>query len=159
MRALICTMVVVVLDQLSKYLVRLKLDLHAPRAILGDFFRFTYVENSGIAFGIGVGGALPVFTALSVLAIGLILYYLYHERANHLAVRLSLALVLGGAIGNLIDRVAYGRVVDFLDFGLGAYRFYVFNLADTAVTMGVGIYLFLTMFLGPHKQAGEVESV
>jgi len=154
---LLTTAIVVVLDQISKHLVRQNLDLHTPVRVLGDFFRLTYVENTGIAFGIKVGGALPAFTVLSMVAIGLIVYYFFRERENHLAVRLSLAMVLGGAFGNLIDRLLFGRVVDFLDFGLGRYRFFVFNLADTAVTVGVILYLALTFFMLSNVEETEVE--
>jgi len=157
MRALVYAALIVVFDQVTKYLVRHNLDLHATVSVVGDFFRLTYVENSGIVFGIKVGGALPLFTVLSIVATILILYYLYRERANHLGIRISLALVLGGAIGNLIDRLVFGRVVDFLDFGLGKYRFFVFNIADSAVTVGVVLFLLLTTFIHPQRQeaAGE----
>ena len=157
MRALVYAALVVVFDQISKYLVRHNLDLHATVPVVGDFFRLTYVENSGIVFGIKVGGALPLFTVLSSAATILILYYFYRERANHPGIRISLALVLGGAIGNLIDRLVFGRVVDFLDFGLGKYRFFVFNIADSAVTVGVVLFLLLTTFIHPQQQeaAGE----
>ncbi len=157
MRALVYAALVVVCDQVSKYLVRHNLDLHATVSVVGDFFRLTYVENSGIVFGIKVGGALPLFTVLSLAATILILYYFYRERTNHLGIRISLALVLGGAIGNLIDRIVFGQVVDFLDFGLGKYRFFVFNVADSAVTIGVILFLLLTTFIHPQRQkaAGE----
>lgn len=158
MRALVTTAIVVVLDQVSKHLVRQHLDLHRSLSVLGNFFKLTYVENSGIAFGIDVGGTLPLFTGLSILAIGFIFTYLYRERSSHLAVRVSLALILGGAVGNLIDRIIFGKVVDFLDFGLGAYRFFVFNLADTAVTVGVTIYLILTIIIFPRVKPVEAES-
>jgi signal peptidase II len=157
MRALWYTALVVVLDQVSKYLVRHNLDLHTTRRVLGDFFRLSYVENSGIVFGIKVGGALPVFTILSTVATILILYYFIRERHNLLGVRLSLALVLGGAIGNLIDRIIFGRVVDFLDFGIAQFRFFVFNVADSAVTVGVIIFLVLTTFIYPRHRE-EVSS-
>ncbi len=157
MRALVYAALIVVFDQVAKYLVRHNLDLYATVPVVGDFFRLTYVENSGIVFGIKVGGALPLFTVLSIAATILILYYFYRERTNHLGIRISLALVLGGAIGNLIDRLFFGRVVDFLDFGLGKYRFFVFNVADSAVTVGVVLFLLLTTFIYPQRQeaAGE----
>lgn len=158
MRALVTTAIVVVLDQVSKHLVRQHLDLHRSLSVFGNFFKLTYVENSGIAFGINVGGTLPLFTGLSILAIGFIFTYLYRERSSHLAVRVSLALILGGAVGNLIDRIIFGQVVDFLDFGLGTYRFFVFNLADTAVTVGVTIYLILTIIIFPRVKPAEAES-
>ena len=157
MRALVYAALVVVFDQISKYLVRHNLDLHATVPVVGDFFRLTYVENSGIVFGIKVGVALPLFTVLSIAATILILYFFYRERTSHLGIRISLALVLGGAIGNLIDRIVFGQVVDFLDFGLGKYRFFVFNVADSAVTVGVVLFLLLTTFIHPQRQeaAGE----
>lgn len=151
MRALVYAALVVVLDQISKYLVRSNLEVHSTIKVLGDFFRLTYVENSGIVFGIGVGGALPFFTALSVIATVLIVYFFIQERSNQLGVRISLALVLGGAIGNLIDRLVFGKVVDFLDFGIGNYRFFVFNVADSAVTVGVFSFLIITTFIIPGR--------
>lgn len=155
MRIVVTTALVVALDQVSKQLVRQSLDLYVAVPVLGNFFRLTYVENSGIAFGISVGRALPIFTALSLLAIGMIVVFLYYEHKSHLVIRISLALILGGAIGNFIDRILFGRVVDFLDFGLGSYRFFVFNLADTAVTIGVTLYLIFTTILRPPEQPIE----
>jgi len=157
MRALVYAALVVVFDQITKYLVRHNLDLHTPIPVIGDFFRLTYVENSGIVFGIKVGGALPLFTVLSFVATILILYYFFRERTNHLGIRISLALVLGGAIGNLIDRLIFGQVVDFLDFGFGEYRFFVFNVADSAVTVGVILFLLLTTFVLPRLQGSVSE--
>jgi signal peptidase II len=151
MRALVYAALVVILDQVSKFLVRSNLEVHSTIRLLGDFFRLTYVENSGIVFGIGVGGALPFFTILSILATILIVYFFIQERSNHLGVRISLALVLGGAVGNLIDRLVFGKVVDFLDFGIGQYRFFVFNVADSAVTVGVFLFLILTTFIIPGR--------
>lgn len=158
MRALVYAALVVVLDQATKYLVRHNLDLHTAVPVVGDFFRLTYVENSGIVFGIKVGGALPLFTVLSIVATILILYYFYRERTNHPGIRISLALVLGGAIGNLIDRLVFGRVVDFLDFGVGEYRFFVFNVADSAVTVGVALFLLLTTFILPRRREAVSEN-
>ncbi|MFB0516703.1 MAG: signal peptidase II [Candidatus Neomarinimicrobiota bacterium] len=158
MRALLYAALVVVLDQITKYLVRHNLDLHSTVQILGDFFRLTYVENSGIAFGIKVGGALPLFTIFSILATILILYYFFRERTNHVLIRLSLSLVLGGAVGNLIDRIVFGRVADFLDFGVGQYRFFVFNVADSAVTIGVILFLLLTTFVLPRQKEAVGEN-
>ncbi|MEE9162693.1 MAG: signal peptidase II [Candidatus Neomarinimicrobiota bacterium] len=145
-------MPVVALDQLTKYLVRQNLELNASVAVLGEFFRLTYVENTGIVFGIQVGSALPLFTLFSLVATLLIMAYFYSERTSRLAVRISLAVLLGGAVGNLIDRLLFGRVVDFLDFGIGQYRFFVFNIADSAVTVGVASFLLLTAYLLPRSQ-------
>jgi len=133
----------------------------ASRPILGDFFRLTFIENPGMAFGIDLGGKL-FFSVVSLLATLGILYYLYRVRTERLGFRVALALVLGGAAGNLIDRafygllfgegpLFYGKVVDFLDleffdislFGYHLSRWPVFNIADASVTIGV---LLLLMF-------------
>jgi signal peptidase II len=151
------TAAVVVLDQLSKFLVRSNLELHTSTPLLGNLLRLTYVENSGIVFGISVGTALPLFTGLNLLATGIICYYLYLERSGHPATQAALALVLGGAIGNLVDRLVYGRVVDFIDLGLGSHRWYVFNVADSAVSVGVVLYLIISIFVAPPSENIKVE--
>ena len=149
--------VVVVLDQLTKYFVRQNFDLYESVSVLGTFFRLTYVENSGIVFGIGVGTALPLFTFLSLAATALILYFIYRERFSSFRLRLALAIVLGGAIGNAIDRILWSQVADFFDFGIGSYRFYVFNIADMAVTVGVGLYL-LFEFLETRSTKADADN-
>lgn len=157
MRVLFASAGVVALDQYSKSLIRQNLSLYDSISVLGNFFRLTYVENSGIVFGIGVGNALPLLTVISAIASVMIVYFLYRERDRMLASRLGLAMVLGGAIGNLIDRVQYSRVVDFLDFGIGGYRFFIFNLADTFVTVGVGLYLLVNLIYPQLPVAAEAE--
>ncbi len=157
MRALWYTAAVVVLDQLSKFLVRSSLELHTSIPVLGNLLKLTYVENSGIVFGITVGTALPLFTGLNLLATGIICYYLYLERTGHPATQAALALVLGGAIGNLVDRLVFGRVVDFIDVGFGSHRWYVFNVADSAVSVGVVLYLIISIFVAQPGKNIEVE--
>ncbi len=129
--------------------------------ILGDFFRLTYIENPGMAFGFDPGGKL-FFSLFSIaLSIG-ILYYLYHARNDRWGLKVALALILGGAIGNMIDRTFYsvifedgplfhGKVVDFFDvdffnielFGYSLTRWPVFNVADAAVTTGIILLLLV----------------
>ncbi len=157
MRALWYTAAVVVLDQLSKFLVRSNLELHTSMPLLGNLLRLTYVENSGIVFGISVGTALPLFTGLNLLATGIICYYLYLERTGRPATQAALALVLGGAIGNLVDRLIFGRVADFIDIGIGSHRWYVFNVADSAVSAGVVLYLIISIFVAPSSKNIKVE--
>jgi len=127
--------------------------------LLGDWVRLTFIENPGMAFGIDLGGKLYL-TLFSIAASIGILAYLYVVRNEKLLFRLSLALVLGGAVGNLVDRIFYGvlyggaplfcgKVVDFIDvdfvniniLGYHLQRFWVFNVADAAVTVGVAIML------------------
>jgi signal peptidase II len=132
----------------------------SSKPILGDFFRLTYIENPGMAFGIDVGGKL-YFSIFSILASVAIVYYLYRTRSEGLGFRIALAMILGGAVGNLIDRVFYGvifdeaplfygKVVDFFDldffnidiWGYHLSRWPVFNIADASVTLGVVLLLF-----------------
>jgi signal peptidase II len=135
------------------------LPLGSSRPIFGDFLRLTYIENPGMAFGIDIGGKL-FFSIFSIVASIGILLYLYKMRNENLAFRISLAMILGGAVGNLIDRVFYGvlfneaplfygKVVDFIDadffnvnlFGYHMSRWPVFNIADASVTCGVLLML------------------
>jgi signal peptidase II len=180
MRVIIITLIIVVADQLTKLLVKgfsiPFLNIyhqgmhHGERvSIIGDFFRLTYIENPGMAFGIDPGSSFKIWISLfSLLAsIGLIVY-LYFVKNESLSLRVALAFILGGAIGNLIDRMFYGvifdyaplfygRVVDFLDFdffnftilGRSYDRWPIFNLADSAVSIGV---LILLLFYRKHTK-------
>lgn len=138
---------VVALDQLTKYLARTSLSERATSiTLIPDWLKLTYTENSGIAFGIDLGGR-AVVTVLSIVATLGICYYLYRTQRNNLYYRLSFGLIIGGAIGNLIDRAFYGQVVDFIHFDLyngvlfGKYvsLWPIFNVADAAITIGVAI--------------------
>lgn len=126
----------VAIDQASKLIVRGTMTLHQSEPVLGNFFRLTYIYNPGAAFGLNVGSPL-LHTAFPILALGL-LVYLYRSLAAHeRLLRLALCLVLGGAVGNIIDRLYLGKVVDFFDFGFGDLRWPIFNFADSFVTVGV----------------------
>jgi signal peptidase II len=170
-RVLFLSIAIVLSDQISKLLVKgislpsLGFSIEGMRygasvPIFGDFFRLTYIENPGMAFGIDIGGKL-FFSLFSILASAAILLYLYRAREESLGLRIALAMILGGAIGNLIDRVFYGaifgeaplfygKVVDFFDLdffninilGYHLSRWPVFNIADAAVTLGVVLLLF-----------------
>ncbi|MFN2127152.1 MAG: signal peptidase II, partial [Anaerolineales bacterium] len=105
---------VLILDQVTKYLARIFLQPKHSIAVLDNFFRLTYVENPGIAFGVRINNKV-FFTILTIFAVILIFYYLFMLREQKI-LRFAFALILGGAFGNLIDRFIYGSVVDFLDF-------------------------------------------
>lgn len=171
MKILWVTFGIVAVDQVTKMLVKgihipaLGIDIEGMRygystPVLGDFFRLTYIENPGMAFGFDPGAKL-FFTLFSILLTIGILYYLLKAKDEPAVTRASLAMILGGAIGNLIDRtfygvlfqdapLFYGRVVDFLDvdffdmnlFGYSLSRWPVFNIADSAVTIGIVLLLF-----------------
>lgn len=175
MRILYVSLIVVIIDQISKLCVKgfslPFFNIHAKGMtyaekieVLGSFFRITYVENPGMAFGIDIGEAskllLSIFTIIASIGI---LWYIYKSKDEGFLLRFSLALILGGALGNLIDRslygilygyapLFYGSVVDFLDFdffdisifGVSYDRWPIFNIADVAVSLGVILLLFST---------------
>ena len=109
--------------------------------VLGQFLRLTYTRNSGVAFGLGAGTNFPFYVFSLLAAVAILILFLrgsVHGRPREVA----LALIFGGALGNLVDRVTTGLVVDFIDVGLSQWRFPVFNLADSAVTIGVALFAF-----------------
>jgi len=176
------TLFVVLIDQITKFIVKggtiPLLNLHhqgmdygSSINVIGDFFKITFVENPGLAFGIDVNETsklfLSIFTLLATIGI---YYYLYKSKNEKLIVRIALALILGGAIGNLIDRtfygvfygyapIFYGKVVDFFNFDFFDFtifnhtyeRFPIFNIADSSVTIGV---ILLLLF---HHSKEEVK--
>lgn len=183
MRVLILSFIIVFSDQVAKLFIKgasfpsLGISLTgvpygSSRPLLGNFLRLTYIENPGMAFGIDIGGKL-FFSLFSIAASVAIVAYLYHARKESLGFRLSLAMILGGAVGNLIDRVFYGvifgdaplfygKVVDFLDmnffdlniFGYQLTRWPVFNIADASVTIGVLLLLFFHRTSGAGEPSG-----
>jgi signal peptidase II len=122
--------IVVLLDQLSKTLAINFLQLNTPVTLIKNFFYLTLVHNRGAAFGM-LRNQLLLFIAISILAIFFIFFHL-KEKKNSFLNKVSLSLILSGALGNLIDRLRFGYVIDFLDFRIWP----VFNLADSALTIG-----------------------
>ena len=116
MRILWVTVFIFILDQLTKRAVQSSLNLYQSKPIIQDFFHLTYVTNDGMAFGLSMPGGRTILLALSILLTIFIFWFLWQEREGHKLVRLGLALILAGAFGNLLDRILYGKVVDFLDF-------------------------------------------
>ena len=143
---------VIIIDQASKLWVKNNLPQWESLNILGSFLRFTHVKNPGIAFGIPVGNLTMIVGILSIIATIFIAYLHWQERNNHPLLSIGLGLILGGAIGNLIDRSSiffvqnYEGVIDFIDIGSSSFRWYTFNIADSAVTIGIIIYLMHSFF-------------
>lgn len=115
-----------------------------PHPVIGDLLRFTLAFNKGAAFGMHVGGwSRLVFSAFAVAMVGVLLYAAGRVPANAQRLVAAMGLVAGGALGNLLDRIRWDRgVVDFIDVGLGASRFWVFNVADSAITIGAILLLW-----------------
>ena len=148
------------LDQITKWLVRTNLPLWDQREIIPGFMNLVHVQNTGAAFGLLNNVDFPytsaVMIGIATLALVAIAAYAtqlgFHERAA----RLGLAFILGGAIGNLIDRAVAGHVVDFLDLYWGTVHFWAFNVADAAITTGA-ILVLLDMFgFGRHHASHPV---
>lgn len=136
--------ILLVLDQSAKFLVRSKLEFREVVPVLGDFFRFHYVHNSGAAFGLfSNAGSRYYFIAISIVSIAVILYLILSGRYEFKGSRIAFGLVLGGALGNLIDRIWLKEVIDFIDMGFAAHRWPTYNIADIGVTLGV-LYLAAT---------------
>ena len=154
---------VVLADQLSKIWIKNNFSIWESREILGSFVKFSHVRNPGIAFGISIGEWGILITFLSFIATFFIIYLHWKERFNHPLIVIGLSLILGGAIGNLIDRSAiffskhYEGVVDFIDVGIGATRWYTFNIADSAVTVGILLYLLHAIFTQRAELADRVD--
>jgi signal peptidase II len=129
------------LDRLSKSLVVARLPLYESVPVIEDFFHLTHVANTGALFGLLAGMASPlrglIFITIPVLAILLILAFQFRTQESDFLVQAGLSLILGGAMGNLYDRVALGHVVDFLDFSVAGHHWPAFNLADSSICLGV----------------------
>lgn len=141
---------VLVLDQLSKWLVLRALDPLDPVAVT-PFFNLVLVWNRGVTFGMfrEAGAWGPWLLTAAALAIGGFLVYWLRRETRPLA-RIALWLVLAGAVGNVIDRVRFGAVVDFLDFHVSGYHWPAFNVADSAIVIGAGLILLDSLLLAPR---------
>jgi len=141
--------VVVLLDFVTKAFIGSTMALHETFPVIGGFFNITYVRNPGAAFGF-LSDASPgfrsiFFVAVTCLAIILVIYYIVKSTAEEPLVIFSLSLILSGALGNLVDRVRFGEVIDFIDVYIGTHHWPAFNVADSAITVGA-ILLFIEMF-------------
>ena len=133
----VVTAIVLIGDQWTKHLVSSRMWRGQSIEVLGDFFRLTYVQNQGAAFGLDLGGRWS-FVAVTIVVAAFILFY-YWRSERTLTARWALALILGGALGNLADRIRIGQVVDFLHLSVAGLSWPIFNVADIGVSVGVGL--------------------
>ena len=167
--------ILVFADQLTKYIIKSSMYIGESFSVLGDFFRITYVENPGMAFGVSFNNTY-LFLALSIFAALMVFYYLLRLRKDNSFLQLALCFISAGAVGNLWDRFTQGKVVDFLDFefwdisissfsvfgiefsGYSMTRWPVFNVADMAVSGGMIILISYLIFVGDpfHEKSKEV---
>lgn len=149
--------VVIVCDRLTKLFVVRHVELYFGHVqVIPNFFSVTHVENTGAAFSLFAdwppGIRIPLLVGFSVAAMVVVCYLLWNSARKFTFTGLALAFILGGAIGNLYDRLLYGRVTDFLHFYIGPHVWPDFNLADSAIVIGV-MLLILDLFVGSQKDA------
>ncbi|MEG0026014.1 MAG: signal peptidase II [Bacilli bacterium] len=148
-RILILSSLIVLLDQLVKFFVS-KLVLFESIKVINDFFSITYVQNEGAAFSILSGNRfLLIFIAL--VAIGFVYFYLLRNQKLTRLKCVSYGLLLGGIVGNLIDRICYGYVIDYLDFRIFSYSFPIFNIADIAIVIAMFV-IAINIFEGEKNE-------
>ena len=145
---------VAVFDQIAKALVRSMVPLSSSVVVVPGFVNFTHVRNTGAAFGFLQASDFPLKTvAITVIALGAIVWvgvYAAGLSRHQLVARLGLACIMGGAVGNLLDRVVVGSVVDFVDVYWRTYHFWAFNVADSAISVGVGLMILDMLGVRAH---------
>ena len=141
------SVLIVILDQLSKFVVHTTMNLYDSFQVIPYLLNFTYIRNEGIAFGIYFEGAKTIFIILPILITVYLFYLLKNEEFQDKFSQLALYLIIAGAIGNIIDRVFRGYVVDLIDFHLNGMHWYVFNIADSSVTIGLIFLLYSSIII------------
>ena len=152
MKVLFVSAILVLADQVSKTIVVRTMSLYESVPVIENFFHFTYITNDGMAFGIDFPFGYFIFSLVSALLTLFLFWYLWTVRNDSLVIRLGLAMIIAGAVGNLIDRLMLGEVIDFLDFMIGNFHWYVFNLADSYVTVGMVLILTDSIFLEKKRE-------
>ena len=153
MKILFASAIMVLADQISKTVIRSTMTLYESITVIPGFFHITYITNDGMAFGINFPFGIYIFSTISIILTVILFWYLWTIREENIILRSGVAMILAGAIGNLIDRLLLGEVVDFLDFMIGDLHWYVFNFADSFVTIGMGIILYDAIILEKKRQA------
>ncbi|MFH0953674.1 MAG: signal peptidase II [Verrucomicrobiota bacterium] len=149
MLVLILGLCVAVADQVTKHIVRLTFDVGESRPVLDGLFDLTFVRNTGAAWGL-LGGQNASLTILSVIMLVVMVVFRRSFLSNTWEHRVALGLMIGGIVGNLMDRLRLGWVTDFLDFHWRAHHWPAFNVADAAICVGVGIYVLSALWLAGH---------
>jgi len=148
--------VVLLLDQLVKIIIKINLPLYDSRQVFGDFFLLTHVRNTGAAFSISLGDPSfnrIFFIVMTIFAIGFVLYLIYKSTTK--LQRIALSMILGGALGNFVDRVLFGYVTDFFDMDFPdiiMQRWPVFNIADSSIVVAMGL-MILDMLINRHPES------
>ena len=147
---------VTALDQVTKTLVLSYIDFHGSVPVIHGLFNIVHTRNRGMAFGLfnnpDSGRAFYILTCVSVFAVLLIVFWFFRLKENEKSLIPGLALILGGALGNLIDRLRIGEVIDFLDIRIGSYHWPAFNVADSCISAGtIWVVVCLLFFINPDQ--------
>lgn len=144
LKALLWVGFILFLDQMSKHLVVSSIPPGTQISVAPPYFFITHVHNPGLAFGLFSQNSslTPLF---SLVTVGVLIFFYWWARHEGPLFQLSLSLIIGGALGNLVDRLRVGYVIDFLDFGLDSYRWPAFNLSDAAICLGIGLFLWVNL--------------
>ena len=151
---LVVSAIVLVLDQVTKFYIDRSMQLYSSIPVVEHFFNITYLRNKGAAFGIFADSRfrLPFFILVSVIAVVVIVTVIRRLRDDQTLAAVSLSLIFSGALGNLIDRIRLGEVIDFLDAHWYAHHWPAFNIADSAICIGVAL-LAIDMYLEERRTA------
>lgn len=151
--------VLFLIDQGTKYLIAKRLELYEQIPVIGDFFLITSSRNRGAAFGI-LQDQLWFFIVVTLVVVAGIVWYMQKVlKEGRKLLPTALALVLGGALGNFIDRLLMGEVVDFLQFNFGSYTFPIFNIADSCIVIGVALIILDTLLDGRREKMKTASGV
>ncbi|MGL6247806.1 MAG: signal peptidase II [Culicoidibacterales bacterium] len=145
------TVGVIAVDQITKYLVATYMQVGEQIVVIPDFFTITSHRNTGAAFSI-LEGKMDFLLLVTIFALGFFIYLIEQYRKTNTGLVIALAVMLGGAIGNFIDRLFVGEVVDFFAFQFGSYHFAIFNVADIALSLGVIAFAVLLLFTGQDEE-------
>lgn len=155
---------VLVFDQVTKWYIRKTFALYEQLAVIDSLFHITHVRNTGGAFSLladaGEGVRVPFFLLASAVAIGALVYFLRQVHPRQRLLQFALAAILGGALGNLVDRVVAGHVTDFIDVHWRGYHWPAFNVADSFITIGVSLLMIQSLWpsLGFNPDAGQPQA-
>lgn len=154
------SLAVLVLDQWTKWMIEIHLPQSVSQPVIDGLLNLTHVQNTGVAFGLfarhGANGGSWLLVVLGVVALAAVILYFRFAPPTARLLLTSLALIVGGALGNLIDRLSSGAVTDFVDIYVGTYHWPAFNVADSAITIGICLMILDTF--RPHHHADRTEA-
>lgn len=149
---IILIVAIFLLDQISKIIIMNNMKLNESIEIIKNFFKLTFTHNDGAAFGI-FGGKTVIILLISLFILGYLLFELFRKKKAPLVLDIGISLIIGGLLGNLVDRLYFGYVRDFFDFIIFGYDFAIFNIGDIAIVVGTGLFLIGCLLEGRSESS------